>query len=570
MEYQVKLALLATIAVINPAMTSATPQAATGIEHIIVIVGENRSFDNLFATYRPKNGQTIGNLLSRGIVNADGTPGKNFKFAQQSRAQNQGEYSPTPEIIGVYDVLPQPYAAGAFGQRRDVPDKRFPANLPNGPFQISKYVSYGAHTGDPVHRFFQMWQQVDGGKNDLFAWTAQTVGVGPSNGKTPLAAGNTYQGAVAMGFYNMATGDAPYLRQLADEYAIADNYHQSILGGTTGNYLALTTADVTYYTKEGKPATPPANLIENPDAQPGTNNWFTEDGYKGGSYVNCSDHNNPGVKGIFQFLEKLPYRPFRDGNCAPDTYYMVNNMEPAYSPSGEALKLNESMLPPQNIPTLGDALTARGVSWRWYSGGRNDGMHMDKEYCGMCDTQTYFTTTMAGSDKDKLQDMEQFYVDAELSEPEFPAVSIIAPYDSVSGHPGYAMETGFDELLHGIVDRVKANPALWKKTAIIVTFDESGGYYDSGYTQFIDFFGDGPRVPLIVISPRAKKGYVDHTYYDHASILKFIERNWQMKPLSARSRDNLPNPQHDKISVYVPKNRPAIGDLMNLFKKDGK
>lgn len=562
--------LLAAFAISCPALAAShvmmPPKATTEIEHVIVVVGENRSFDNLFATYRPKAGQTIDNLLSKAIVNADGSPGKNFHLAAQHLATNTGEYSPTPKIVGSYEVLPQPYASGAFGQRRDVPDARFPADLPNGPFQISKYVSYGAHTGNPVHRFFQMRQQINGGKNDLFVWTAQTVGIGPSNGKTPLAAGNTYEGAVAMGFYNMAAGDAPYLRNLAEKYAIGDNYHQSLLGGTTANYLALTTGDVTFFTHDGKPAKPAANLIENPDAQPGTNNWYTEDGYKGGSYVNCADHRNPGVKGVFDLFKQLPYRPFRDGNCDADTYYMVNNMEPAFSPMGELKKPDASILPPQTIPSIGDALTAGGVPWRWYSGGRNDGVHVDKEYCAMCDSQLYFPSTMLGEDKHKLRGLWQFYVDAEKQESDFPAVSIVAPYDSVSGHPGYAMEPAFDQLLRGIINKVQQNPALWAKTAIIVTFDESGGYYDSGYTQSIDFFGDGPRVPLLVISPLAKQGFVDHTYYDHASILKFIERNWGLKPLSARSRDNLPNPVHDKESPYVPKNRPAIGDMMNLFK----
>ncbi len=563
----IKLGFLASIAMDAPAMAADKPKAITPIEHVIVIVGENRSFDNLFATYRPKKGQSVSNLLSLGIVKEDGTPGKNFHLAAQRQAENKGEYSPTPAINGAYSVLPQPYAWGAFGQRKDIPDARFPADMPNGPFQITRYVSYGTHTGDPVHRFYQMWQQVDGGKNDLFVWTAETVGVGPSNGKLPLANYRTFQGAIAMGYYNMAAGDAPYIRQLADDYAIADNYHQSVMGGTTANYLALTTADVSFYTRDGKPAAPPAKLIENPDAQPGTNNWYTEDGYQGGTYVNCSDPKNPGVKGIADFLKKLPYRAFRDGNCAPDTWYMVNNMEPSFSPTGEPLAAGDDKLPPQTIPAIGDALTAKGVSWRWYTGGRNDGKNVDKEYCAMCDTQLYFSSTMLGADKSKLHDLQQFYVDAQQGEADFPAVSIIAPYDSVSGHPGYAMETGFDELLRGVVNKVKQNPALWQKTAIIVTFDESGGYYDSGYVQFIDFFGDGPRVPLLLISPHAKKGYVDHTYYDHASILKFIERNWGVPPLSVRSRDNLPNPVHDKVSPYIPKNRPAIGDLMNLIQE---
>jgi phospholipase C len=565
MNHRSRLGLLAGIAIAVPAFAAEKPNTITPIEHVIVIVGENRSFDNMFATYKPKKGQVISNLLSRGIVKEDGTPGKNFQLAAQRQAENKGEYSPTPDVGSAYVALPQPYAWGAFGQRRDIPDARFPAGMPNGPFQITKYVSYGSHTGDPVHRFFQMWQQVDGGKNDLFVWVAETAGVGPSNGNSPVSNGRTYQGAVSMGFYNMARGDAPYIRQLADEFAIADNYHQSVMGGTTANYLALTTADVTFYTKDGKPAVPPARLIENPDAQPGTNNWYTEDGYQGGTYVNCSDLKHPGVRGIADLLKKLPYRAFRNGNCDSDTWYMVNNMEPSFSPAGELHPLTDAILPPQTIPSIGDALSAKGVTWRWYSGGRNDGKRTDKEYCAMCDTHLYFPSVMLGEGKANLHDLQQFYVDAEQSEADFPAVSFIAPYDSISGHPGYAMEPGFDELLRSVVDKVKQNPALWEKTAIVVTFDESGGYYDSGYVQFIDFFGDGPRVPLMMISPHAKKGYVDHTYYDHASILKFIERNWDVPPLSARSRDNLPNPVHDKTSRYVPKNRPAIGDLMNLI-----
>ena len=84
-------------------------------------------------------------------------------------------------------------------------------------------------------------------------------------------------------------------------------------------------------------------------------------------------------------------------------------------------------------------------------------------------------------------------------------------------------------------------------------------------TQPLTFFGDGPRVPMMVVSPYARRGYVDHTYYDHVSILKFIERNWGLQPLSTRSRDNLPNPVVDKANPYVPLNMPAIGDLMEMF-----
>jgi phospholipase C len=80
----------------------------------------------------------------------------------------------------------------------------------------------------------------------------------------------------------------------------------------------------------------------------------------------------------------------------------------------------------------------------------------------------------------------------------------------------------------------------------------------------LDFFGDGPRIPFIVVSPRARGGKVVHSYTDHASVLKFIERNWGLSPLTARSRDNLPNPKGGR-NTYIPNNLPAIGDLFDMF-----
>jgi phospholipase C len=100
---------------------------------------------------------------------------------------------------------------------------------------------------------------------------------------------------------------------------------------------------------------------------------------------------------------------------------------------------------------------------------------------------------------------------------------------------------------------------------LFITWDEGGGYYDSGYIQPIDFFGDGPRIPLIVVSPFTTGGHVSHTYGDHVSILKFIERNWGLSPLTGRSRDNLPNPISDDDHPYVPRNSPALGDLFDMF-----
>ena len=123
-------------------------------------------------------------------------------------------------------------------------------------------------------------------------------------------------------------------------------------------------------------------------------------------------------------------------------------------------------------------------------------------------------------------------------------------------------------MVEDILDHLNAKPELMAETAFIITFDEGGGYYDSGYIQPLDFFGDGPRIPLIVVSPFARGGHINHTYTDHVSILKFIERNWHLTPLTNRSRDNFPNPISHDANPYVPANSPAIGDLFDMFHFD--
>jgi phospholipase C len=115
------------------------------------------------------------------------------------------------------------------------------------------------------------------------------------------------------------------------------------------------------------------------------------------------------------------------------------------------------------------------------------------------------------------------------------------------------------------VTSVQANEELWASTAIIITFDEGGGYYDSGYIQPLDYFGDGTRIPTLVVSKYTRSGHISHAYADHVSILKFIEANWRLSPLTARSRDNFPNPIAREENPYVPLNSPAISDMMDVF-----
>jgi len=142
----------------------------------------------------------------------------------------------------------------------------------------------------------------------------------------------------------------------------------------------------------------------------------------------------------------------------------------------------------------------------------------------------------------------------------------VKPSGYNDGHPASSKLDLFEGFVKKIVDEVQANPKLWATTAIFITEDEGGGYYDSGYIQPVDFFGDGTRIPLIIVSPYSEGGIVKHEYGDHVSLIKFIEENWGLKPISTRSRDNLPNPKYAADNPYVPTNSPALDNLVGQFK----
>ena len=553
----------------------------TPIKHVIVIIGENHSFDNVYATYTPRLGQHVDNLLSEGIVTANGTPGRNWSRATQLTATDTGAYTLTPQLASAYTTLPQPnttyVSTGCDGLPLFSADTRFPT-LPNGPFQITQYVPYddshteysggcefpGAYVGDPIHRFYQMWQQTAAYHDQLNTWVANTAG--DDNGLTPPA--TIFQGAVGMGYYNMAQGDAPYLKLLAERYAISDNYHQAVQGGTGANHIALGTGyAASYQDANGKATPPPAGEIENPNAKPGTNNNYTQDGYgsgtvanTGGSYSDCANPSAPGVSAVDALLISLPYKPLR--NCKPGRYYLLNNYNPGYNIDG-TVNTSPYTVPPQKTSyvTIGDALSARNISWAYYGEGFSNGT-VSSQYCGICDPMQYSASIMTNPAlrANTQHGLSDFVTAARAGT--LPAVSFLKPGDDDS-HPGYSALPAFESFVKNAITAVRSNHREWMSTAILITWDETGGYYDSGYIQPVSFFGDGPRVPMIVVSPWAKLGEVDHTYNDHVSILKFIEANWGLPPLTSYSEDNLPNPAPQ---VYAPRNRPAIGDLMTLFR----
>ena len=603
----------------------AQPSSVTPIKHVIVIIGENRSFDHVFATYQPPPGQTVSNLLSRGIINKDGSPGPNYSLsAQYAAVDSSGSFTNSPQSKSIYSILPPAmtdgapqYASdsnpapfetlelatlaepglepaynqflltGATGLPGDSIDTRLPnaSNLREGPYQLTPSISYDAYTASPVHRFFQMWQQTDcnilyatadnpsGCLNDLFPWVETSVGTG-SNGKAQPAGfsvTSTGEGSAAMQFYNVQQGDAPYMKALAETYTLSDNFHQSVMGGTGANHIMFGFADAIWYSDgNGHASTPPTQQIENPNPQKGTDNYYDQDGYSGGSYVNCADLSQPGVASVRSYLESLP-NPVPH-NCQASHYYLVNNYNPGYNGDGTlASQYSQFTIPPTSVPSIGDVMMAKNLPFKYFGEGWDlyvsdpTGANPYDRYCNICNPFQYSSSIMGDPAlrEAHIGDTTELYED--IASNNMPAVSIVKPSGFTDGHPASSKLDLFEGFVKNIVDRVQANPTLWADTAIFVTFDEGGGYYDSGYIQPVDFFGDGTRIPLIVISPYSKGGRVVHDYGDHVSIIKFIEKNWNLGVITDRSRDNLPNPTTSSDNPYVPSNSPALDDLSDMF-----
>jgi len=381
-----------------------------------------------------------------------------------------------------------------------------------------------------------------------------------------------------MAFYNVQQGDAPLLRKLADEFTMSDNFHQSFMGGTGANHVMLGTGDAMFWSDgHGNPTTPPANQIANSNPRPGTNNQYTADH----RYSDCSDLSQPGVAPIVRYLKDLPYEA--DPNCAPRHFYMLNNTSPGFLPGGvvdAAGIASGASLPPSNVRTIGDALSEKSIGWAYYGGAFRAAVNLANgstnpadliglAYCDICNFESYASSIMADpvARTTHLKDVLDLFDDLHLGT--LPAVSFVKPDGLLDGHPATSKVNLLEAFVKNILDRLDANPELKAKTAVLITFDEGGGYYDSGFIQPIDYFGDGPRIPLIAVSLFSKGGKIVHSYTDHVSILKFIERNWRLKPLTSRSRDNLPNPRSRDENPYVPTNMPAIGDLFDMFEFHG-
>jgi phospholipase C len=291
---------------------------------------------------------------------------------------------------------------------------------------------------------------------------------------------------LVMGYYD--TAKLP-LYTYAKEYTLADNFFHGAFGGSFLNHIWLVCACAPVW--PNAPASRKAQL----DASGGL---------------------------------------VKDGSITPDDY-VVNTSFTVFAPHPATITDTAQLVPPQTKATIGDRLSEKGISWAWYSGGWNDTIagHPDSLFQYHHQPFAYFKNYGDGTDgrKQHLKDESDLY--AAIQDNTLPAVAFVKPLGEENSHPGYTdTATGEMHVAH-MIDLIQKSPA-WKDTAIIVTYDENGGFWDHVAPPKMDQWGPGSRVPALIISPYARKGFVDHTVMDTTSILAFIENRYGLEPLGTR------------------------------------
>ena len=357
-------------------------------------------------------------------------------------------------------------------------ESHVPAGLPNKPFALDPYLSVAVETSiDLTTNFYSEQQQIDDGKMDLFVAKSAAKGL-------------------TMGYFH--TTDLP-LASEAQQYTLCDHFFHSVYGGSIQNHIFMISAAVAVFPNAPdslKAVLDDAGVPEkNPDSGALENGPLTPDGHVVG------------------------------------TVYSINSPHPATTPPSQ-------LLPNQTMPTIGDSLSAKNIDWAWYAGGWNAALQ------GMADAGgdeyqfhhqpfVYFANYADGTPgrAAHLKDETDFVAAAKAGS--LPAVSFVKPAGVDNEHPNYANVITGELHTEDLINAVRGGPN-WQDTAIIVTYDENGGFWDDVTPPKIDAWGPGTRVPAIVISPFAKKGYVDSTVYDTTSITALIEHRWGLAALGTR------------------------------------
>lgn len=450
------------------------------IQNIVVIYAENRSFDNLFS-YFP------------------GTPGLSKVMPSRYR-QTDRDGSVMKELPPVWGGLTERSVTPAVTEAQT-------AHLPNKPFAIDDPKGLNAPRGtitrDLWHRFYQNQMQINGGRNDRFAAWADS-------------------GGLVMGHYESSK---LALWKIAREYTLADHFFMGAFGGSFLNHQWLICACVPVYPNaDHSPARGSIAVVE-------------ADGVK---LKVAPNSPKSAIDGEPKFVS--------DGNISPD-FYAVNTMQPPYQPSnikpapGGDLRLadpaSENWLPPQTAKTIGDLLSAKGVSWAWYAGawkatleGHNNRLVPNFQFHHQ--PFNYFAGMAPGT-----LERAQHLKDGGLAGTEFlktvdtgalEQVTFYKPQGNLNLHAGYAAVEAGDAHIADVIAHLQKSPQ-WKHMVVIVTWDENGGFWDHVTPPKGDRWGPGTRIPAIIISPFAKKGKVDHTPYDTTSILRLITRRFTLPVL---------------------------------------
>jgi phospholipase C len=306
-----------------------------------------------------------------------------------------------------------------------------------------------------------------------------------NGGKLNRFAGVSEAGGLVMGYYD--AHNFP-LWQYAQRYTLADHFFQAAYGGSFLNHLWLVCA-----------CTP---RFENAPA---------------------SLHAQIGNAGEL----------LQDGAVTPDGY-AVNTLQPANRPHSEKVA-PEKYLPPLTQATIGDRLSDKGIDWAWYAGGWNDAESGRPDPLFQFHHQpfVYYQRYAENSAERKkhLKDEDDFIKG--ITSGTLPPVVFYKPQGQHNEHPGYADVLSGEQHISNILKQIEVSP-LWKDSVIIVTYDEYGGFWDHVPPPKGDRWGPGSRVPALIISPFAKRGFVDHTVYDTTSILKLIETRFGLQALSER------------------------------------
>ncbi|MDB5034012.1 MAG: acid phosphatase [Chlorobi bacterium] len=356
-----------------------------------------------------------------------------------------------------------------------------------------------SHTRDITHRFYHHPKQIDAGRNDRFLYW--------SDSSTAIPNGRENMNALTFGAV-----DASNLQvgKLAQKYTMCDRCFQSVYGGSFINHQWLVSARM--------PVCP--ETIKN-----------------AGNYI--SDPANP-LPGKWD--NKLSATPARD---RPGYRYAINTVFPPFPPTDSNPK-HGLMIPPLTDTTIGDRMSAANVSWKWYAQGWNEAMKTPGDVEGAFQVhhqpfnyyQNFNPSTREGAANRlrHLADLDASF-HSDLDRNTLPAVSFIKLTNLNDQHPDDAdIRTG-DSAVATLVRDIQSHPAIWADCAIIITFDEFGGRWDHVPPQPVDEYGPATRIPMIIISPFARLGYVDTTHYETVSILAFIEKRWGLAPLTARDRN---------------------------------